>query len=306
MTTQTPSPFWSGISHPPFWLDSSSVLYLGDAKEVLDSIPEDSVDCAVTSPPYWGKLRDYGLGMDALGNEETPEEYVQNLVGICHSLQRVLRPSGTLWLVIGDCFAKKPYKPWGVDTRDEVGIPDEVVKALRLDGWHRRSTVIWHKPNPTPEPVTTRPVKAHEYIYQLTLNSDFYFDYKAIREPFADARMGRDGGTMGRRRNRGGRDDGFTNPSGIDPSGNKGRNKRSVWTVSNQKHGTPHTATFPESLAEVCIKASCPSSGVVIDPFLGSGTTVKVASALGLYGVGIDLSKECLEWAKARLGGEDG
>ena len=262
-------------------------LLTGDVRERLAELPDASVQCCVTSPPYWG-LRDYGTD-GQLGLEPTPDAYVASMVAVFREVRRVLREDGTLWLNVGDSYAssggertywssdggtgrgpgtKRHDVPTsGLKPKDLVGIPWRVAFALQADGWYLRSDIIWNKPNPMPESVTDRPTKSHEYLFLLTKRPTYYYDADAVRESFADDRMGRDGGTAPSQRNRGGRTDGLTKPSGIDPSLNGGRNCRSVWTITTQPYPDAHFATFPEALPERCIKAGtsergqCPTCG---------------------------------------------
>ena len=272
-------------------------LYQADARHL--PIPASSVDCVVTSPPYWG-LRDYGLEEQGIGLEQTPEEYCTNMVEVFREVWRVLKPSGTVWLNLGDSYSSK----------DLVGIPWRVAFALQADGWYLRSDIIWSKPNPMPESVTDRPTKSHEYVFLLTKSPRYYYDADAIREPSITPADGR-GSTEERKRmghpSRYGdteamasRGDGFTMPSLAPPEG--GRNKRAVWEITTQPYPEAHFATYPEKLVEPCILAGCPQDGVVLDPFAGSGTTLAVAQRLGRKSIGTDLSEEYLRLASKRLG----
>ena len=243
----------------------------GDCRDALKTLPDASVQCVVTSPPYWG-LRDCGLGDNQIGLEPTPQLYVSHLVGIFREVKRVLRDDGVAWLNLGDSYAssgnmattdeRNHYRsesltggnlpaagraptPDGLKPKDLVGIPWRVAFALQDDGWWLRSDVIWHKPNCMPESVTDRPTKAHEYLFLLSKAARYFYDADAVREDFADDRMGCDGSTLERQRNRGGRTDGFTKPNGIDPSHNGGRNRRTVWTIPTRPFPEAHFATFP-------------------------------------------------------------
>lgn len=284
---------------------------MGDAEEQLRELPSNSVHCTVTSPPYWGALRDYEHPRQ-VGHEASPEEYVKRLVDAFRPLQRVLRPDGVFWLNLGDCY---------LDDGQRAGVPWLVVTALRSSGWFWRQEIVWHKPNPMPFPATKRCVDAHEYVFLLTRSADHFFDYLSIREPFADDRQGRDGSSKTRQRNRGGRTDGYTKPNGIDPSGNGGRNRRSVWSVSASSKRKEHVAKFPPALVDPLIRAgssgmgACSSCGaswertkkgwiptcdhdsslrpcVILDPFAGSGTTGEVALALKREFIGIELNPD--------------
>jgi len=250
-----------------------------------------------------------------LGLEATPEAYVANMVGVFREVRRVLRDDGTLWLNLGDSYAggatgsrgpndkqntsvgsifERPDKlPPGLKPKDLVGIPWRVAFALQADGWYLRSDIIWAKPNPMPESVTDRPTKAHEYLFLLAKSPRYYFDAEAVREPFAGLPyQGRQNGAIlnGDRKDRG-RTIGMTTTA---------RNIRTVWTVATQPYPGAHFATFPEKLVEPCVKAGCPSEGVVLDPFAGSGTVGRVANRLGRRAVLIDLSADYIDQAMLR------
>lgn len=311
---------------------NSITILTGDNRKLLSTLPDESVQCCVTSPPYWG-LRDYGHA-DQIGQEATPAEYVASLVAVFEEVRRVLRADGTLWLNLGDSYARAPEKggsgtPNGRNTpemgyglaqsakvgssdgmtgrgdkpgtrariagmkpKDLVGIPWMVAFALREAGWWLRSEIIWHKLNPMPESVTDRPTSAHEKLFLLAKSESYYYDAGAIREPFADERQGRDGAKAPSERNVGGRDDGLTKPNGIDPSCNGGKNKRNVWSVPSAPYADAHFATYPPALIAPCILAGCPAGGVVLDPFGGSGTTGKVALELGRRAILIELNPD--------------
>ena len=314
----------------PYWSDDHLTVYQGDCRAVMASMEPASVHCVVTSPPYWG-LRDYGAD-GQLGLEPTPEAYVANMVEVFREVRRVLRDDGTVWLNLGDSYAShdpggyregeflnpggRPpvkgqarnragnYRPGGLKPKDLVGIPWRVAFALQADGWYLRSDIIWSKPNPMPESVTDRPTKSHEYLFLLTKSARYYFDADAVREmstgqqgaaamfarPNGNSRNAPDG-----RPNRGGSE--HTLVPRVDPGA---RNIRSVWTIATQPYPGAHFATFPPKLVEPCVKAGCPSGGVVLDPFGGSGTTGMVAQALGRKAVLIDLNGDYLVQAMKR------
>ena len=238
----------------------NAVLY-GDCITKLREIPDGSAQTCVTSPPYFG-LRDYGV-TGQIGLEPTLEEYVAKLVGVFREVRRVLRDDGTLWLNLGDAFAQARghSTDFGLKPKDLMMIPARVALALQADGWYLRSDIIWNKPNVMPESVTDRPTKTHEHIFLFAKSPRYYYDAVAIREPFADERMGRDGSRQDRIRNVGGRDDGYTKPNNIDPSANGGRNKRDVWTINPSPYKEAHFATFPPKLPELCIKAGTSEKG---------------------------------------------
>jgi len=273
-------------------------VFHGDALTKLRSFPAALVDTVVTSPPYY-RQRDYS-GEGQLGLEETPEAYIDNLVAVFGECRRVLKASGSLWLVLGDKY---------LDGR-LLGLPWRVALALQAEGWILRSDIIWHKPNAMPSAVKTRPTTDHEYVFFLTASADYYYDADAIREPHVTfteksrMRGGRKhffqpGGTPEQGKNEGnpnlhhGRWDQAFHP--------KGRNKRTVWSIPLSKFRDAHFAVFPEPLVETCILAGCPEEGVVLDPFLGSGTTAVVAKRLGRNYIGIDCVAEYCEMARRRL-----
>ena len=296
-------------------------LHQSNASEL--PVDDESIDCVVTSPPYWG-LRDYGVD-EQIGLESTPEKYVENMVNVFREIKRVLKSSGTVWLNLGDSYVSNPisanganevrsneetgglqkgysrrvtYRGGTLKPKDLVGIPWMVGFALRADGWYLRSDIIWNKPNPMPEPVKDRPTKSHEYIFLLTKSPTYYYDADAIREPL-DTPLHKPGNktaygvVMRTDFGTAAMDRVWGNPSG--------RNKRSVWTVNTHPYPDAHFATFPEKLVEPCILAGSPLGGTVLDPFVGSGTTLAVAQRLGRNGIGTDISSEYLALASKRL-----
>ena len=306
-------------------------IYTGDALEVLGSLADNSIDCCMTSPPYYG-LRDYGVN-GQIGLEETPEAYIERLLGVFRQVYRVLKPDGTFWLNIGDSYAgsgrgkgdinkkgiqpkashvgdnfDKPYKIKGYKNKDLMGIPWQLAFALRADGWYLRQDIIWHKPNPMPESIRDRCTKAHEYIFLLTKSARYHFDYKAILEPAKyDGR--KDTKAKGSPKYAGGRAgtpvQSFAAgvherwPNSV--QGVPSRNKRSVWSVPTRSFRGAHFATYPPALIADCIKAGCPFGGVVLDPFMGSGTTGLVARSLGRNYIGIELNPDYVKIAEERL-----
>ena len=271
----------------------------GDVREVLKTLDDESVQCVVTSPPYWG-LRDYGVD-DQLGLEATPEEFVENMVDVFREVKRVLRNDGTLWLNLGDSYAgsngsrgitentpsvKKGDKVLlkriegrnftehkeggmpivspdsiGLKHKDLVGIPWRVALALQADGWYLRSDIIWNKPNPMPEPVKDRPTKAHEYIFLLTKSPKYYYDYEAIKEKGEYP-----AGTRAAKASDARSSMGFVNSRPPEYKIYDGtRNKRSVWKITTKPYKEAHFATFPEELPETCIKAGTSKAGCCAD-----------------------------------------
>jgi DNA modification methylase len=279
---------------------AANQIVQGDALEVLASWPEELVDCIVTSPPYW-RQRDYRASRKQVGKEASPAAYVERLTEIFGECRRVLKGTGTLWLVIGDKY----------DDGQQLGLPWRVALSLIDDGWILRADCIWHKPNAMPSSTKSRPTIDHEYVFFFTNSHDYYYDADAIREPhvtFSDkSRMkggrrhfGTRGGTPEAGKNGGsnnlhdGRWDQAFHPLG--------RNKRTVWSIPLSKFREAHFAVFPESLVETCLRAGSPAGGLVLDPFLGSGTTAVVAQRLGRQYLGIDCVAEYCEMAKRRIG----
>ncbi len=234
-----------------FYTNNISNLYHGDVRDVLKSLSSESVHCVVTSPPYWG-LRDYQVE-EQLGLEPTPEEYCASMVEVFREVRRVLSPTGTVWLNLGDsyhnyrsdgAFVKQTvaktkqdlptFAPHrgnhleGLKSKDLMGMPWRVAFALQADGWYLRSDIIWSKPNPMPESVQDRPTKAHEYIFLLTKSPRYYYDADAIKEQ----------------------------------SNQEFHNKRSVWEINTHPYPGAHFATYPEKLVEPCILAGTSEKGV--------------------------------------------
>ncbi len=252
----------------------------------------------VTSPPYFGQ-RDYSVD-GQIGIEATPDDYVASLVKVFSEARRVLRDDGTLWLNLGDKYVSGELS----------GMPWQVALALKADGWRLRSDIVWHKPNAMPSSVKTRPTTDHEYIFLFSKSKDYYYDTDAIREPHVtfseNSKMkggrnhfGKAGGTPEKGKNKGNQNlhDGRWDQAFHE----KGRNKRTVWSVPLSKFRDAHFAVFPEKLIEPCILAGCPEKGVVLDPFLGSGTTAVVALKNRRHFLGIELNPEYCEIAKNRL-----
>ena len=292
------------------------MLIRGDAR-VLPLV-DGCVDCVVTSPSYWG-LRDYGHPRQ-IGLQQTPESYVDDLVDVFAEVWRVLKPAGTCWVNLGDSFKKDVSVP-GLKPKDLVGIPWMFAFAARRRGWHLRSDVVWSKPNPMPESVQDRPTRSHEYVFLLTKCRCYHYDAAAIREPSALSTLRefetayewegtKDYAASGvqnpsdikrritdKQRGHGRRHAGFNDRWDDMPKVEQqqhGANKRSVWTIPTMPYAGAHFATMPEKLVEPCIMAGCPLGGLVLDPFVGSGTVVSVAERLGRRGVGVDLSYQDL------------
>lgn len=311
-------------------------IHTGDCLDVLRTLPDESVHCCVTSPPYWG-LRDYGVA-GQFGLEKTPDEYVAAMVAVFAEVRRVLRDDGTLWLNLGDSYAGggnyrgvnsedsltskqasnrgakglsqalgSAGKDSGVAPKNLIGIPWRVAFALQADGWYLRSDIIWHKPNPMPESVTDRPTKAHEYLFLFSKAPKYYYDAEAIMEEsiYGDHHA-KYQGTYARHKivamqNNGALNgdqyqEGLRRPA-VNPMH---RNRRSVWTVPTSPYSEAHFATFPPDLIKPCILAGCPVGGTVLDPFGGSGTTGMVALELGRSAVLIELNPEYVKLAERR------
>ena len=298
----------------------------GDSLQVLKTLPEESIQCCVTSPPYWG-LRDYGHS-DQLGLESTPEEYVLKMVEIFREVRRVLRKDGTLWLNLGDSYSATRWTNKGgtgfqgegsasnvqiekdtkLPDKNLVGIPWRVAFALQADGWYLRQDIIWAKPNPMPESVTDRCTKAHEYIFLMTKSGKYYYDNEAVRERQSASGIAR--AAYSRSTNaKNVYGDGFTNC--INPKTDEatrererlglGRNRRSVWTVTTKPYKDAHFATFPPDLIEPCILAGSKAGDVILDPFAGSGTTLAVATKHNRNSIGIELNPEYVKLIHKRV-----
>lgn len=281
-------------------LNTASVQVLcGDAYDRLAEFPDLAIDCVVTSPPYF-RQRDYEGEQTQIGREETPRQYVDRLVAVFSQVRRVLKDSGSLWLVIGDKY----------DKGEQLGMPWRVALALIDDGWFLRSDIIWHKPNAMPSSVKTRPTTDHEYVFFFTKSKKYFYDADAIREPHVTftekSRMRGGRNHFGKRKGtpeagKNGGDNNLHDGRWDQAFHPKGRNKRTVWSIPLSKFREAHFAVFPESLVETCIRAGCPADGVVLDPFLGSGTTALVAKRLGRASIGIDCVAEYCEIARRRL-----
>ena len=273
-----------------------TILY-GDCRQTLDTLKSqitigicDKPRMCVTSPPYYG-LRDYGGENSQIGLEQTPEEYVNEMVKVFREVRNILTDDGTLWLNIGDSYynyrpgkgqslvkqsvsntkqdlpdkcARRGNKLDGLKEKDLIGIPWMLAFALRADGWYLRQDIIWNKPNPMPESVRDRCTKSHEYMFLLSKNQNYYFDVNAIKEPT--------------------------------------RRKRSVWNVQTKPYRGSHFAVYPPELIEPCILAGSEEGDIVLDPFMGSGTTAMVAKALGRDYIGCELHEDYGNLIKKRIG----
>ena len=298
-------------------------IEFGDCRETMRRWAKEGVKAqtCVTSPPYYG-LRDYGHE-GQIGLEETPEQYIAAMIDVFRCVWDVLEDDGTLWLNIGDSWASTAqgtfnspqkiakdnadvyanFRPKvGLPPKNLIGIPWRLAFALQADGWILRQDIIWHKPNPMPESVQDRCTKAHEYIFLMSKSSKYYFDHEAIQEQ-ATTHENRPSGVvrdrvydynskqkeMGRSR------------GGEETSEPTSRNKRSVWTVNTKPYAGAHFAVFPTELIEPCIMAGAPIGGIVLDPFMGSGTTAQVAQQLGRKYLGCELNPAYKELQDRRV-----
>lgn len=300
-------------------------IFNQDCIQGMRSLPDGCVNTCVTSPPYWG-LRDYGHE-GQIGLEETPEAFVSQMVEVFREVKRLLRDDGTLWLNLGDTYSAQRWsnspsttgisgkqsdvlikKDTKLPDKNLVGIPWRVAFALQADGWYLRQDIIWHKPNPMPESVTDRCTKAHEYIFLLSKSPRYYFDSEAIKEEASDVSIARlKRGVSDHHKNVNGAP-GQTPHSMGKPRNHDlsrdvptTRNPRSVWTVTTKPFKDAHFATYPEDLIVPCILAGCPEGGLVLDPFMGAGTTALVSKKLGRNYVGFELNEEYKKIAEKRL-----
>lgn len=258
----------------------------GDARHILEHMPDGHFDCVVTSPPYWG-LRDYGSD-GQIGAETTVNEYIENLVHLFREVRRTLSDDGTLWLNIGDSYTSggrtwrdsdaknkgramdyRAPTPDGLKPKDLIGIPWRLAFALQADGWYLRTDIIWNKPNCQPESVKDRPTRAHEYVFLFSKSEKYYYDWQAIMEPAVEAK--------------------------------KTKNRRTVWNVKTEPYPGSHFAVYPRELVRICVAAGSRENGRVLDPFFGSGTTGVVCNELGRGCIGIELNSEYAELARERL-----
>ena len=274
-------------------------ILCGDSLKILKGLPDSSVHCCVTSPPYYG-LRDYGMD-GQIGQENTPEQYISRLAEVFCQVRRILRADGTLWLNIADSYAgsgkgrdadgshrqggkqgtnrgtiagvlHKAQLPSGCKPKDLMGIPWMLAFALRQGGWYWRSDIIWMKNNPMPESVKDRPTRCYEHVFFFFFSRRYFYDADSVAEPTAASTP---------------------------------RNRRDVWQINKVPYKGAHFAAFPTKLAETCIVAGCPPAGIVLDPFFGSGTTGLAAQQLGRHYIGIELNPAFCGLAQERLSGPD-
>ena len=309
---------------------STVTIHVGDCLDTLRRMPDGSVQCCVTSPPYYG-LRDYGHD-GQIGLEATPEAYVARMVEVFREVRRVLRDDGTLWLNLGDSYAATSRssgasmastlksKPTAAKTpaqrergtwktgigdakpKDLLGIPWRVAFAFQADGWYLRQDIIWHKPNPMPESVRDRCTKSHEYVFLMAKSQRYYYDAEAISE--AGAWCGKQLGIVRGKKVRAesmGRKPSGNEVPGADATSPGRRNRRSVWTITTKPFSGAHFAVMPPDLADLCIRAGCPEGGVVLDPFGGAGTVGLMADRRGRDAVLCELNPEYAELARRRI-----
>ena len=302
-----------------------NTIYPGDCLEQLKELPDELVQCCVTSPPYW-RLRDYGIA-GQLGSEDTPEDYVQALTAIFREVRRVLKPDGTLWLNLGDAYwgsgkaGKNPgyqarHTEFGKPSRDTarfgrpttgkhpeiknkdlIGLPWMVAFALRKQGWYLRQDIIWHKPSHMPESVTDRCTKAHEYIFLFSKSPKYYFDHTAIKTPAKGKSIYDRTSRMARKAPENKLINCFRKERGPYDTANR----RSVWSMITVPFKGAHSAAFPPELPELCIKAGSRESDIILDPFMGAGTTALAAASLNRQYIGFELNPEYIAVAEKRI-----
>lgn len=297
-------------------------IHTGDCRQILATLPDASVNCCVTSPPYFG-LRDYGHD-GQMGLEATPEAFIAGMVEVFREVRRVLRDDGTLWLNIGDSYG--PGK-------NKLLMPARLALALQDDGWILRQDNVWFKKRPMPESVQDRSTCAHEFVFQFAKSATYHYDRDAVRTPLAESSVGRlaqnvaeqagsvraNGGAKsngamkavggdkqrGHTRRHAGFNDRWDAMTKAEQMAN-GANLKSVWHLAPPNFAGAHFATMPEELAEICIKAGCPHGGTVLDPFFGAGTTGLVADRYQRDCIGIELNPAYAEIAQQRIAGDAG
>lgn len=269
----------------------SLLILQGDTRDVIKSLPDNTFQCAITSPPYWG-VRDYGIDRQ-IGAEPDLRDYVDELVGIFSEVRRVLRPDGTFWLNIGNTYTSggrkwrqedaknkgramsyRPPTPEGLKKKDLIGIAWMLALACQKEGWYLRNDIIWYKPNCQPESVKDRFTISHEYLFFFTKSEKYYFNQNAIKEQALN--------------------------------GNGLKNKRTVWSINTEPCPDAHFAVFPRALIRPCVLAGTRDNDLVIDPFYGAGTVGIVAKELGRRCVGIEVKPDYIEIAKKRASAVQG
>ena len=322
-------------SKEAFIKENENKIICGDALETLRSFPDESISCCITSPPYYG-LRDYHK-QGQIGREKTVEEYFDRLVVVFREVRRVLKSGGTCFIVIGDSYAgtsskkeqrdpKYPkgrngqnssitQKMLGYKSKDLMGIPWRLALALREDGWYLRSDIIWHKENAMPEACRDRPTRSYEHIFLLTKSPRYYYDYEQMAEPMKEVSKKRY--VRGRSEdNKYLKEDAGISVQKINKARKYGqykgdnipqfRNKRDIWTINTVSFRGNHYAAFPPKLAEICMIAGSPKGGIVLDPFIGSGTVGMVALMQGRNYIGIELNEDYCKLSRQRIKEEIG
>ena len=307
-------------------------IRVGDAIDQLRQMPDESVHCCVTSPPYWG-LRDYGV-TGQIGLEETPDEWCARLVEVFREVNRVLRKDGTCWVNVGDSYSAggngtgqskrltnpgshMPPKsaPPGYKPKDLIGQPWMLAFALRADGWYLRDAIVWAKPNPMPSSAMDRCTNAYEHVFLLAKSKRYFFDAEVIREKaeygfcptVGDPKSGRSAASTTMWRSVSNSKESADRGSKSCRNGAGGsRNCRNVWTIATEPFAEAHFATFPTELARRCILAGCPVGGTVLDPFGGAGTTGLVADRLQRNAILIELNAEYAAMARRRIDNDRG
>jgi DNA modification methylase len=315
----------------------------GNCVDKIKELENNSIDCVVSSPPYFG-LRDYGVD-EQFGLEKTYQDYLANTVKVFETFRPKLKDTATIWWNVGDTYSNykdcksigqtlakgtsrekaheitkgkshtrdsKLLKKSGLKDKDLMMIPNRVAIALQDAGWYIRSEIIWHKPNPMPESVRDRPTSCHEKIWLITKSKKYYYDHEAIKEPCTESTKKRyESGWNGNEERDyvNGKQNHFSKYIGTEKSKTdalKGRNKRNVWTITTKPFRDAHFATFPKDLIEPCIKAGCPENGTVLDPFGGSGTTGIVAALNNRNAILIELNQDYIDIANRRINKEVG
>ena len=266
-------------------IGNSTTLMIGDCREILLTLPTNSIQSCISSPPYWG-LRDYGVD-NQIGAEDLIDDYIEDLVSVFREVRRILKEDGTLWLNIGDSYTSgnrkwrdsdkknparamnyRPPTPDGLKPKDLIGVPWKIAFALQKDGWYLRSDIIWNKPNCQPESVKDRPTRSHEYVFLLSKSKKYYYNYEVIKENGTNDQL---------------------------------KNRRSVWNINTSPFKDAHFAVFPPELVKLCLLASTKEDSTVIDPFFGSGTVGEVCSYFQRKCLGIEINPEYAEIAKRRI-----
>ena len=317
-------------SKEAFLKENENRIICGDALETLKNFPDESINCSITSPPYYG-LRDYHK-KEQIGREKTVEEYLDRLINVFREVRRVLKKDGTCFIVIGDSYAgtsskkeqrdpKYPkgrngqnpsitQKVLGYKSKDLIGIPWRLAFALREDGWYLRSDIIWHKENAMPEACKDRPTRSYEHIFLLSKSPRYYYDYDSLAEPMKEVSKkryvrGRSKENKYLNENSGAKIQKINEARGYGQY--KGdnipqfRNKRDIWTINTTFFRGNHYAAFPPKLAEICMITGCPKGGIILDPFIGSGTVGLIALLHNRKYIGIELNEEYVDLARKRI-----